>query len=169
MHCVEVFPVDEFVRVTFSITPRLINSFSRVLKNRRSVFVGFLNPFGSISMVRKGEARETHKSYHQVFGDVCMVGGVEKQLGDPTAKYVKIREVENIYGSKIERPFGFSYLVSGLDDRSVVLLVTFLADAPPHEASIVEVFEDTEITPDARSSKFNSMVSQRRESHGFKR
>lgn len=51
MHWVEDFPVDEFVRVTFSITPRLISSFSRVLKKRRSVLVGSLNPFGSMNVV----------------------------------------------------------------------------------------------------------------------
>ena len=91
MHSVDVFPVDEFLRVTFSTTPRLISSFNRVLKKRRSVLVGFLNPFGSMNTAgKKNGGQETYKCYHEVFGDVRMVGGVEEQLGDPTAKYVKI-------------------------------------------------------------------------------
>ena len=78
MHCVEAFPVEVFVRVTFSITPRLINSFSRVLKKRRSVLVGFSNPFCSMSMVYKSGGRETHEGENQIFGNMCAIRGVKK-------------------------------------------------------------------------------------------
>ena len=76
IHWVEVFPVDEFVRVTFSITPRFISSFNRLLKKRRSVLDGFLNPFDFMNTTRTDEVWETHEGYDQVFGYVCMVGGV---------------------------------------------------------------------------------------------
>jgi len=78
MHCVDVFPVDKFVRVTFSIRPRLISSFKRVLKKRRSVLVGFSNPFGSMSMVCEGEIHETHEGYNQILGYMHMIRGVQK-------------------------------------------------------------------------------------------
>ena len=70
--------MDEFVRVTFSITPRLISSFNRVLKKRRSVLVGFLNPFDFMNTTHKGEVRETHEGYDQVFSYVCTIGGVQQ-------------------------------------------------------------------------------------------
>lgn len=89
-----------------------------------------------------------------------MAWGVKKQLGDPTAKYVKICEVENVHGSKIRRPFGFGYRLLGVDDWRVILFVTFITDTPPHGAGIVEVFENAKIAPDTRSSKFDSAVSQ---------
>ena len=78
MHCVELFPVVEFVRVTFSITPRFISSFNRLLKKRRSVLDGFLNPFDCVNMTRTDEVWETYEGYNQVFGNVCMMGGVQK-------------------------------------------------------------------------------------------
>lgn len=111
-----------------------------------------------MNMVRKGGAREIHQCCNQVFGDMCVVGGVEKQLIDPAAKCIEIREVESIHGSKIKRLFCFSCLLSGLDNGGVVLLVSFLTDASPHEAGIIEVFEDAKIAPDARPSKFDSVV-----------
>jgi len=147
MHCVEVFPVDEFVRVTFSITPRLISSFNRLLKKRRSVLDGFLNPFGFMNTTRTGETTETHEGYNQVFGYVCMVGGVQKQLGNPAAKYVEVREVERVNWPKLDRFFGFSYPFPVVDGYGVFLFVAFLTDTPPHRASLIEVFEDTEVSP----------------------
>jgi len=86
MHCVDVFPVDEFVRVIFSITPRLMSSFNRELKKRRSVLVGFLNPFGFVNPMCTGEVLETHEGYDQVFGYVCVIGGVRKKFDNSTAK-----------------------------------------------------------------------------------
>jgi len=86
MHCVDVFPVDEFVRVTFSITPRLMSSFNRVLKKRRSVLVGFSNPFGFMNLMCTGKIRGTHEGYDQIFSYVRVIGGVQKKFGNPTAK-----------------------------------------------------------------------------------
>jgi hypothetical protein len=100
---------------------------------------------------------------------MCVVGGAKKQLGDPTAKRVEIREVESVHRSKFKRLFGFGHLFSGLGNGSAILLVTFFTDPPPHEAGIVEVFEDAKIAPDARPSKFNSVIGQKRESLGFEK
>jgi hypothetical protein len=65
-----------------------------------------------MSTACKGEARETHEGYNQVFGYVCVVRGVQKQFGNPTAKYVKVCEVERVDRSKLDRLFGFNYLLS---------------------------------------------------------
>lgn len=86
MHCVDVFPVEKFVRVTFSITPRLMSSFNRVLKKRRSVLVGFSNPFGSMNPMCTGEVLETHEGYDQIFSYVRVIGGIQKKFDNPTAK-----------------------------------------------------------------------------------
>ena len=163
MHCVDAFPVDEFVRVTFSIIPRLISSFSRVLKKRRSVLVGFSNPFDFMNMKRRGEVRETHEGYNQVLGHMCVIGGVQKQFGNPTTKYVKVRKVECVDGPKIHGLFGLGNMLPGLDSGGVFLFVAFLTDVPPHQAGIVEVLEDTEVPSDTCTGKFDSVVYQRAE------
>ena len=148
--------MDGFARVTFSITPRLISSFNRVLKKRRSVLVGFLNPFGFVNMMRKGKVRETHEGYYQVFSYVRMIGGVQKQLGNPTTKYVEVRQVERVNRSKIDSLFGFSYLFSVVDGCGVFLFVTFFANTPPHRAVVIEVFENTEVPSDTCPGQLDS-------------
>ena len=156
MHCVEVFPVDEFVRVTFSITPRLMSSFNRVLKKRRSVLVGFSNPFVFMNVKCKSKVPETYEGYDQIFGYVRVLGGVQKQFGNPTTEYVKVREVERVDRSKIDRPFGFCDLLSGLDSGGVFLFVTFITDTPPHRAGIIKVLENTKVPPNTCPGQFNS-------------
>lgn len=160
MHCVDVFPVDEFASVTFSITPRLMSSFNRALKKRRSVLVGFLNPFGFMNPMCTGEVLETHEGYDQVFDYVRLIRGVQKKFSDPTAKYVKVRKVEHVDRSKICRFFGFNWLLSRLYDGRVFLLVTFLADRPPYRTGIVEVFENTKVPSDTCPDQFDSAINQ---------
>ena len=160
MHCVDVFPVDEFVRVTFSITPRLMSSFNRVLKKRRSVLVGFLNPFGFMNPVCTGKILETHEGYDQVFSYVCVIGGAQKQFGNPTAKNVEVCEMERVDGSEFGGLFCFDYLLSRLDDGRVFLFVAFLTNQPPHRTGIIEVFENTKVPSDTCPDQFNSAINQ---------
>lgn len=92
-----------------------------------------------------------------------MIGGVQKQFNDPTTKYVEVREVERVNGSKIDRLFSFGYLLPGLDSNSVFLFVTFATDLSPHGASIIEVFENAEVASDTCPGQFDSATSQRAE------
>ena len=95
-----------------------------------------------------------------------MIGGVQKQFNYPTAKYVEVREVECVNGSKIDRLFSFCYLLSGLDSNSIFLFVNFATDLSPHGASIIEVFENAEVPSDTCPGQFDSVTSQRTESVG---
>jgi hypothetical protein len=160
MHCVDVFPVDEFVRVTFSITPRLMSPSNRVLKKRRSVLVGLLNPLGFMNRVCTSEALETHEGYDQVFGWMCVVRGVQKKFDNSTAKYVNVCEVERVDRSKFGRLFGFNCLLSRPDGARVFLLVTFLTDRPPHRTGVIEVFENTKVPSDTCPDQFDSAINQ---------
>jgi hypothetical protein len=94
-----------------------------------------------------------------------MVMGAEEQFGNPTAEYVEVREVERVNGSKIRRPFSVVYLFCRLD--RTILLVTFLANAPPHRASIIEVFEKRKVPSDARPGKFDPVINQKQETLRF--
>ena len=71
--------------------------------------------------------------------------------------------MERADGTKVKRPFSFGYLFIGLDCGSIVLLVTFLADTPPHRASIIEVFKNAKVPSDTRPSEFDSVMDQKRE------
>ena len=137
-----------------------MSSFNRALKKRRSVLVGFLNPFGFMNPTCTGEVLETHEGYDQVFGYVRVIRGVQKKFGNPTAKHVKVREVEPVDRSKIDGLFGFSYLLSRLDGGRVFLFVTFLTDKPPHGAGIIEVFENTKVPSDTCPDQFDSAINQ---------
>lgn len=106
--------------------------------------------------MRRGEVWETHKSDNQVFGYVCMIEGVQKQLGNPTAKYVEVRKVVRVNRSKFDRFFGFSYLFPAVDGRGAFPFVAFLTDTPPHRTGVIEVFENTEVSSNTRPGQFDS-------------
>lgn len=94
---------------------------------------------------------------------MCMVGRVQKQFGHPATKYVGVREVKGVDGSKIERLFSFSRLFPGLGGWSVVPFITLLTDTPPGGTGIVEMFENTKVPSNPCPNKFNPAINQRQE------
>jgi len=137
-----------------------MSSFNRVLKKRRSVLVGFLNPFGFMNPMCTDEVLETHEGYDQIFSYVRVIGGVQKKFDNPAAKYVKVREVERVDRSEFSGLFGLDHLLSWLDDDRVLLFVAFLADHPPHRTGIIEVFENTKVPSDTCPDQFNPAINQ---------
>ena len=87
-----------------------------------------------------------------------MIGGVQKQFGNPTTKYVKVREVERIDRSEVDSSLGFSDLFSALDGSGVFLLATFLTNTPPHGTNVVEMFENTEVPSYACPGQLDSAM-----------
>jgi len=68
--------------------------------------------------------------------------------------------MERVDRSKIDRLFGFNYLLSRLDSGRVFLSVTFLTDKPPHRTGIIEVFENTKVPSDTCPDQFDSAMNQ---------
>ena len=66
--------------------------------------------------------------------------------------------MERVNRSKIDRPFGFSYLSSIVDGCGTFLFVTFLTNSPPHRAGVVEVFENTEVPSNTRTGQLDSAI-----------
>lgn len=87
-----------------------------------------------------------------------MIGGVQKQFGNPTTKYVKVREVERVERSEVDSSLGFSDLFSPLDGSGVFLLATFLTNTPPHGTNVIEMFENTEVPSDACPGQLDSAM-----------
>lgn len=108
----------------------------------------------------EGKLQGTHEGYGQVFCYVRMVGGVQKQFGDSTAKEVKVCEVESVDTPKIERPIGFSYLLPRLDNCGFPLSVTLLTNEPPHRADIIEMFENAKVPSYTCPNEFDSAINQ---------
>lgn len=69
--------------------------------------------------------------------------------------------MERVDGPETDRPFSVGYHLSRLDGGRVFLLGTFLTDAHPHRACIVEVFENAEVPSNTCPGQFDSATNQR--------